>query len=273
MASEISLSSAVRDNLLALKDTQTLISRTQNRLSTGLKVSSAIDDPRIYFEAKALSDQASDIQEKKEGVDQAISSVSTALQAIESIDSLVQQMKGLLISAKTATGNELTSIQDQYNELRTQIDNLASDAKYQGLSLVDGTGSTLEVSFSTDTASVLTINSVDMTIGTAGLSLTSAANFSLASNIDAALTEVTSATSTLRGEAKELGSNIAILQTRLDFTNNYVNLLQTGSSKLTLADITEEGANLVALQTRQQIGISALSFAGQSEQAVLQLFR
>jgi len=273
MASEISLSTAVRDNLLALRDTETLISRTQGRLSTGLKISSAIDDPRIFFEAKALSDHARDIDEKKEGVDQAISSVRTALDAIEAIDSLTQQMKGLLISAKTATGNELTSIQDQYNELRTQIDNLASDAKYQGLSLVNGTGSTLAVSFSTDTASVLTINSIDLTVATAGLDITSAAGFSLASNIDAALTEITAATSTLRGEAKELGSNIAILQTRLDFTSSYVNLLESGASKLTLADITEEGANLVALQTRQQIGISALAFAGQSEQAVLQLFR
>ena len=64
-----------------------------------------------------------------------------------------------------------------------------------------------------------------------------------------------------------------MLQTRLDFTDNYVNVLEGGAGKLTLADITEEGANLVALQTRQQLGINALSFAGQSEQNILALFR
>ncbi len=74
-------------------------------------------------------------------------------------------------------------------------------------------------------------------------------------------------------KTKTLGSNVALLQTRLDFTDNYVNTLQTGADKLTLADLTEEGANLLALQTRQQLGIQALSFAGQAEQGILALFR
>ena len=138
---------------------------------------------------------------------------------------------------------------------------------------LNGTGETLEVSFSTDTTSVLDIDSVDVRVASTGLALTSAANFSLASVINAALAEITTATETLSGEAQTLGSNIALLQTRLDFNDNYVNVLEAGADKLTLADITEEGANLVALQTRQQLGISALAFAGQSEQSVLQLFR
>ena len=73
--------------------------------------------------------------------------------------------------------------------------------------------------------------------------------------------------------AKALGSNVALLQTRLDFSSAYANELQAGADKLILADITEEGANLVALQTRQQLGISSLSFAGQAEQSILSLFR
>ena len=140
MANDISLSAAVRENLLALASTEKLISRTQSRLSTGLRVSSVIDDARVFFEAKAISDQAKDIDERKDGVDQAISSVTTALEATEAIDTLVRQLKGLLISAKTASGNELTSLEAQYNELLTQIDNLAGDANYQGLNLIEGTG-------------------------------------------------------------------------------------------------------------------------------------
>ena len=89
---------------------------------------------------------------------------------------------------------------------------------------------------------------------------------------DAAVDVLDSAITTIRTNAATLGSNVSLLQTRLDFTTNYVNTLTSGSGKLTLADLNEEGANLVALQTRQQLATQALAFAGQSEQAVLQLF-
>ena len=78
---------------------------------------------------------------------------------------------------------------------------------------------------------------------------------------------------TLRSYAQGLGTNVALLNTRLDFTNSYMNLLNSGAGKLTLADLNQEGANLLALQTRQSLGIQSLSFAGQNEKSILQLFR
>ena len=143
---------------------------------------------------------------------------------------------------------------------------------YQGLKLINGTGTTLSVQFSNDTTSLLNIASVDLRSTSLGLSLSSAVNFSLSTNITASLNEITSAIDTLRGKAQSLGSNVALLQTRLSFTSEYVNTLEEGAGKLTLADINEEGANLVALQVRQKLGVQALAFAGQSEQSVLQLF-
>ncbi len=273
MAVEISLSAAVRSSLLSLAGTEKLISRTQDRLASGLRVASPIDDARIFFQAKALIDRGSDFTEKKEEIDQGISSVGAALEAVDSIDSLVQQLKGLANAAKSATGTELTSIVTQYNDLTTQIDNLAADASYQGLNLINGTGETLDVSFSTSTSSTVSIASVDLRSSSLGLDISSAASFSLSSLIDAAIAELDSAATTLRANAQELGSNVALLETRLDFTENYVNVLEEGASKLNLANITEEGANLEALQTRQQLAISSLAFAGQSEQSVLALFR
>ena len=269
--------------VLTLAGTQSLIDRTQNRLSTGLKVSSPIDGAKIFFEAKSLSDRASDFAEKKDGIDQAISNVKIALDTVNAVDSLVRQLKGLAISAKSATGTELTSIVSQYNELRTQIDNVAADATYQGLNLTNSTTSSLSVSFGTLTASTLSITGVNIG-ATTGLALQSAGlsvdgtivatgSFTVAANIDSAIAELDAAITTLRGHASTLGSNVGLLQTRLDFTSSYVNGLTEGASKLTLADINEEGANLVALQTRQQLGISALAFAGQAEQSVLSLFR
>jgi flagellin len=273
MSTDIALNAAIRSNLLALSNTQELVARTQNRLSTGLKVASPMDDARAYFQARSLSTLAGDMSEKKDGVDQAISSLSTALNGVEAIDKLVAQMKGIAISAKGATGNELTELVAQYNTLRTQINNLARDAAYQGLNLINGTGTTLAVSFSKSTASILNIASVDLRVTSLGLNVLVAANFSIAANVDSALKRIEAALQRLQGKAQALGSNIAVLQTRLDFTKRYVNTLEEGSGKFTLADINEEGANLVALQIRQQLGIQALAFAGQSEQAVLQLFR
>ncbi|MFQ5619966.1 MAG: flagellin, partial [Rhodospirillales bacterium] len=91
--------------------------------------------------------------------------------------------------------------------------------------------------------------------------------------VNSLVTDLQSALDTLRTKTKTLGSNVALLQTRLEFTESYVNTLQTGADKLTLADLNEEGANLLALQTRQQLGVQALSFAGQAEQGILALFR
>ena len=279
MAQDITLSAASRATLLSLSNTQSLISRTQNRLSTGLKIASVVDDATAYFQSKTLNDRAADFSEKKDSIDQAISSVNASLEAVDAVDSLVRQLKGLAITAKAATGTELTNIVTQYNDLRSQIDLLTGDASYQGLNLINGTGETLSVSFSNLTASLLEIDSVDLTIGTAGLDVssavagTAAASWANASAITAAIAELDAAITTLRSSGSTLGSNVSLLQTRLNFTKSYVDVLEGGASKLTLADINEEGANLVALQTRQQLSISALAFAGQSEQSVLALFR
>ncbi len=275
MAQEVTLSAGIRTNLLSLSNTSNLISTTQNRLSTGLKVASPVDDATAFFQAQSLNDRAVDLEGRKTEIDQAISSVSTALEAIEAVDSVLRQLKGLAIQAKSATGTQLSSIVSQFNELRTQITNLANDAEFQGLNLVNSSANSLTVEFSTVTSSTLSISGVDITIntGSTGLTVAAAANFSLTSNVDSAINQIDADITTLRGNASTLGSNVALLQTRLDFTESYVNVLEEGAGKLTLADLNEEGANLVALQTRQQLGIQALAFAGQSEQAVLGLFR
>ena len=241
-------------------------------MSTGLRVNSPVDDAKAFFEAKGLSDRAATINEKKDGIDQAISSVSVALEAVNAIDSIVEQIKGVVNSAASAaTAAEFTELNAQYASLVTQIDNLTSDSTYQGTNLVNGTGTTLTVSFSNTTSSNLTIASVDLR--QTGLGITTTATLSAATSRATVTTALDAAIATLNAKAKTLGSNVALLQTRLDFSTSYANELQTGSDKLVLADITEEGANLVALQTRQQLGISSLSFAGNSEQSVLSLFR
>ena len=160
---DVTLTAAVRQNLLSLQSTSDLIAQTQNRLSTGLRVASPLDDAVSYFQAKGLNDRATDFTEKKDGIDQGISTLTAATDAITGVEALVRQLKGLAVNLKSATTNsEVANIVTQYNDIRDQIGLLTSDASYQGLNLVNGTGSTLTVQFSNDTASTLAVNSVDL---------------------------------------------------------------------------------------------------------------
>jgi flagellin len=159
---KITLSAAVRDSLLSLKDSTTLIDRTQGRLSTGLRVASATDDPVSFFQAKILADRAFDFIEKKDGINQGISTVESALGGIEGVEAIVRQIKGIAGSLKSATGSQFTDLIAQFNTLRTQIGTLTTDTSFQGVNLISSTAAQLEVSFSSETASTLTVDAVNI---------------------------------------------------------------------------------------------------------------
>ena len=274
MAEAVNLTTTVRTNLLTLQRTSDLIARTQTRLSTGLKVNSALDDAAAFFTAKALSNSANDLNSLKSNIDLAISTIQSAIDGIDAITELVQQAKGLASNAK-ATGDtsERSTLAVQFNELLSQINTIANDSEFNGTNLLKATPDNLDVEFNTDGTSNLTITGLDSTTASTGINLAVAANnFGANANIDVALTAISSALSSLRSNASTLGSNNTILSTRLDFTENLVNTLEGGEGKLTLADLNAESANLLALQTRQQLGINSLALAAQSERSILALF-
>jgi len=171
------------------------------------------------------------------------------------------------IGTPSATREDL---QDQYNELLTQIDALAADASYNGINLLNGDD--LKVVFNEDGSSSQTITGVTFTSTGLGLSSLAADEFQSNADIDTVITNLDGALSDLRSQAAKFGSNLTTVQTRQDFTKNMVNTLQTGADALVLADTNEEGANLLALQTRQQLSTTALSLSAQADQAVLRLF-
>lgn len=163
-----------------------------------------------------------------------------------------------------------TTYQNQYNDLLDQIDTLASDASYNGINLLNGDD--LKVVFNEDGSSSLTIKGVFFQSSDLGLTKLNGSEFQTNSEIDDVLTNIDAALSNLRTQAAKFGSNLTTVQTRQDFTKNMVNNLQVGSDALVLADTNEEGANLLALQTRQQLSTTALSLSAQADQAVLRLF-
>ncbi len=274
MAEKIALSAAIRSNLLTLTRTNDLADRTQVRLASGLKVNSALDDAAAFFAARALSFRADDLNRLKDNIDQSISALTAAINGIESITQLIEQAQGIAITAK-ATGdtNERSSLGVQFDALLLQIDNLSNDSSYNGQNIIQAAPDNLVVDFNEDSSSQITILGIDSTTGTGGINVAGAVgNFAADTNIDAALTATRTALTTLRTTAATLGSNNTVLQTRLDFTEDLVNTLDEGAGKLTLADLNEESANLLSLQTRQQLGLNSLSLAAQSERAILNLF-
>jgi flagellin len=162
-----------------------------------------------------------------------------------------------------------TNYQNQFNALLTQIDQLAKDASYNGVNLLYGDN--LKVTFNENGSSSLTITGVKYDSTGLGLSSISGTGFQDNHVIDSTLTKIDTALTSLRTQASAFGSTLSTVQTRNDFTKNLINVLQTGSDNLVLADTNEEGANLLALQTRQSLSTTALSLANQSNQAVLRL--
>ena len=171
----------------------------------------------------------------------------------------------------TAVNNaDRAALEVEYNNLRTQIDQLAGDASFNGNNLLDG--DSLTVFFNESSTSTLAITGV--TFDSAGLNISAAAtdSFQTDANINAALAELDTAIGTLRQQASTFGSNLSVVEVREEFTKNLINTLETGAGNLTLADANLEGANTLALQTRQQLSSVALSLATQADQNVLRLF-
>ena len=375
---DISLTASMRSNLLSLQQTQDLMDMTQERLSTGKKVNSAIDNPSSYYTAQSLTNRASDLNALLDSMGQGIQTIQAANEGIEAITDFVQQAKALANTARdnatvkgttssgtytaaddtknitvkiegvadqdievtledtdsleqaatkiatalndgtdgvkdaedtviggfTATvengqikisnskgivanvsgtisgitfngeiGNSTrTTSMKQYNEILDQIDQLAKDSGYKGVNLLQG--NSLKVVFNEERSSYLTINGTFADTSDEGLKISRAEDWTNPDNeaIDASISELENAITSLRNMASEFGNNYSIVENRENFTESLINVLEEGSDKLTLADMNEESANMLALQTRQQLAINSLSLASQAAQSVLSLF-
>jgi flagellin len=420
---EVTLSKAVRNTLLNLQSTAAAMGKTQERLATGLRVNSALDNPTNYFTAQSLNARASDLGNLLDSVSNAIQTVQAADSGIKAITKLVEtaqstarqalqdktntsitkETAGAAVTGATtkaaaeataliaaggfkagdsikitstnattgvaqsytytiATGDTVedlvtginsagfvsASVSDtgvlsisteganslsieasavattatnanyasaglsrlgftadsttdasadggtdtatvtqaaagttasanranlakQFNDILDQIDALAGDSGFNGVNLLGGSTESLKVTFNEDGSSSITISGVD--VSAAGLGLTdTTGDFASDAEIDGKLTDVADALRTLRSQASSFGSNLSVIEVRQDFTKNMINVLETGAANLTIADTNEEAANLLALQTRQQLSSTALSLASQADQQVLRLF-
>ncbi|MBR1142274.1 hypothetical protein, partial [Bradyrhizobium sp. AUGA SZCCT0431] len=367
----IVLSASVRQNLLSLQSTADLLSTTQNRLATGNKVNSALDNPTNFFTAQGLNNRASDINNLLDSIGNGVQVLQAANTGITSLQKLVDTAKSIanqvlqapagyttkstvtstaigtgtaadlvdgtvidatdVLSIAASTGHDafsftftatssladlntalaasnysasldssnqlvITTTNDtasstigavtftntgggtltfgavaapvadaasqtiraslvkQYNDIITQVTTTSQDASFNGINLLNGDD--LKLTFNETGKSTLNIKGVTFNAAGLGLaSLTSGTDFLDNSSANAALTKLSAASTTLRTQASSLGSNLSVVQIRQDFNKNLINVLQTGSSNLTLADTNEEAANSQALSTRQSIAV------------------
>ena len=172
-------------------------------------------------------------------------------------------------AANSSSRQKLVS---QFNNILEQIDKLAEDASFNGVNLINSSSSKLTVAFNEKrdpaTKSELKLQGEDLT--SSGLNITRTSSLS-DSEANASLDQLSEALITLREAGSKFGSNLSTVQIRKDYTKASINTLQTGADNLVLADTNEEGANLLALQTRQSLSTTALSLSSQADQAVLRL--
>jgi flagellin len=171
------------------------------------------------------------------------------------------------------TGPDYTAYLKSFNEILTQIDGLAQDSSFNGKNLLNGDNITITFNEKSSNQNQLQIQGVDDSSTGLGLTTLATNSSTTASSLHAALTSLADALTTIRSQSSKLSANLSIVQTRQDFTKNLVSTLQTGADNLTLADSNEEGASLLALNTRAQLATTALSFSSQADQQVLQFLK
>jgi flagellin-like hook-associated protein FlgL len=278
----ITLTSGMRSNLVALQKTETALEITQKRLSTGKKVNSALDDPVSYFTALAHEQRAGDLAARKDEMSEGIQTVKAADAGIESIRSLIAAAKSLATSALSGeTTSDINTLMNQYHQVLAQIDTIADDSGYKGVNLLDSSNVTTQVKFDELGNSNLTMTGFDASATGATLTLmsfttgnqwVSAGGTADKLDINSGITRLDNATRALRTESSKLANNLSIITARQDYTQSMINVLKDGAAGLTNADMNEESASMLMLQTRQSLGTTSLSLASQSAQSVLRLF-
>ncbi|MCJ7639348.1 MAG: flagellin, partial [Euryarchaeota archaeon] len=232
MGYEISLTQGMRANLISLQFTTKLLTETQNRLSTGKRVNTAMDDPVNYFAAQSHMTRAADLASRKDGMGEAINIVSAADKGITAIKTLIDQAKGIAVSALATTDiSSRASYATQFDTVMSQVLALAGDSGYKGTNLLNN--GSIDVKFNEDGTSKLTVTGFGATT-LSSVSLAFTTTWGMGDDyINTSLSLIGTASEILRTKTKTLAANMNVITTRQDFTKNMIDTLKTGADDLT----------------------------------------
>jgi len=255
-----------------LNSTNSELQVTQQRINTGKKISSAKDNGAIWATAKVQSSTASSLNAVKDSLQRGQSTIDVALAAGDTVTDLLGKMKEKALAASDTSLNtaSFNALKSDFDSLRDQITKAVTNAKFNGVSIADGSTTKLTFLANAD-GSGFTVNA--KTLSLVGLGMAATSTFTTAAAAKTMIATVSTAMGTATNKLASLGTSSTGLDTHLTFVGKLQDSLDAGVGNLVDADLAKESAKLQSLQTKQQLGVQALSIANQSSQSVLSLFR
>jgi flagellin len=261
-----------------LASTQMDLSTTQTRINTGLKVASAKDNGAVWAIAQNQRATSGSLDAVKDSLQRASSTVDVALSAGASVSDLLLQMKQKALAASDTTldTNSRTALNDDFKSLRDQITKAVSNADFNGANMIKASGNQIQALANADGSQVISVAAQDLSLGASGgalANISATASIGLQSTAASMIATVDSAITAVSSALSKLGTGSKALSSHLSFVGKLQDTIDAGVGNLVDADLAKESAKLQALQTKQQLGVQALSIANQSSSILLGLFR
>ena len=261
--------------LQQLNKTNSELETTQTRINTGMKVASAKDNGAVYAIAQGMRSDVAGFGVVKESLDRVSSTVDVAIAAGEAIGDLMIDMKekALAASDESLTANQRKAFSEDFKALRDQIGTITSNAEFNGTNLINNTTTGVNAIADADGTSVITIADENLSLGGSIVTLAATASLDTATNASAAVGTIETSLDNLNQALARLGTGSKSLEVHSNFVQKLNDVTEAGIGNLVDADLAKESAKLQALQTKQQLGVQALSIANSSAGIALSFFR
>jgi flagellin len=246
-----------------------------NSIATGLRVNRVSDNPVDFYRAQVLSDRVSDLGAIKGNIQLSQSGIEATNAGLNAVEDYANQLKGIANAAKTAeTAEQRDALAQQFNQIRSQIDNLVKDTSFLGTNLLSSSSNQLTTRFGDLSQSTLVTQGADSRVSALGVGEAASTynSFATLSDINAAISDINQAVSSVRSAQASYATDIAVLNTRDNFTDALSNTLQQGVDKLVNADLNEEAATQLAAQVRSDLSFQGQKILSQGDSLILGIF-
>ncbi|HBH89739.1 MAG TPA: flagellin [Hyphomonadaceae bacterium] len=261
--------------LQQLNSTNMALSGTQERINTGLKVASAKDNGAIYAIAQGMRADLSGFGVVLDSLDRTGSTVDVAIAAGSAISDLLIDMKekALAASDETLTTAQRAAFSEDFKALRDQIETIVGNAEFNGVNLINNSTAEITAFADADGNSVITVQDENLSLGGGVVTIAATASLDTATNASALVSTIETSLTNLNQALARLGTSSKALTIHSEFVTKLRDSLEKGVGHLVDADMAKESAKLQALQTKQQLGVQALSIANQAPQIINSLFQ
>ena len=258
-----------------LNQTNSDLGGVQNRINTGLKIAGPKDNGAVWAIAQSMRMDVQALNAVTQSLNRTASVADTAVAAGTSISDLLKDMKEKALAAKDPSidANARTAYNSEFVALRDQITKTIQNAAFDGSNLIDGSVTDIQALANADGTSAITVATRNLSLSGAIVSISTTATISTAAKASTMIATVEASLTALNLALAQLGTDAKKVGMHKTFIAKLSDELQNGIGNLVDADLAKESAHLQSLQTKQQLGIQALSIANSAPQSILSLFR